>query len=135
MVGYRGTPMRDLGGVLPDGLLRARKTRRSLGCQHGGCISIAETPAIAATFIEWCGRVLVVDLEGLPGLGAFWGGETRVHGNIPPDRISLYEGPPVVPSLAGHVDPGKTPLGNHPACVHPPKLDGFDFATYREQES
>jgi hypothetical protein len=77
----------------------------------------------------------VIDLDGLSGLSDFLGGEARVHGDIPPERISLYDGPPVVASLDGHIDPGKTPLAQHPACVHPSRLKGFDFSTYREQES
>jgi hypothetical protein len=112
--------------VRKEGLLRSRTI--SYGCQQGGHVAIAETPEIAATFGN---VILVLDLDGLPGVSDFYGGEARVHGDIPPERISLYDGPPVVGSRDGHIDPGKTPRMQHPACVD----DEFDLSTYREEST
>ena len=111
-----------------EGLLRSRTI--SYGCQQGGHVAIAETPEIAACFGN---VILVVNLDGLEGLSEFHGGEARVHGDIAAERLSrfLYS-EQVVPSLDRHVDPAKTPLGNHPACCFAWRLDGFDMADYRE---
>jgi hypothetical protein len=126
-VGYHGTPRAALDSVLRGGLLRDRT--ESYGCQNGGHVAIAETPEIAFAFGD---MILVVDLDSLEALSEFYGGEARVHGDIAPERLSVYDGPEVVASLAGHIDPGWTPLGQHPACVEPARLVGFDFETYRE---
>ena len=127
MIGYHGTPREALDSILAEGLLRDRT--ESHGCQQGGHVAIAETPEIAANFGD---MILAVELEGLDGLSEFHGCEARVHGDIPPERVRLYDGPTPIPSLAGHVDPALTPLGNHPACCFPWRLEGFDFANYRE---
>lgn len=109
IAGYHGT--NDVEEVLTDGLLV--KQASSLGCPIGH-LCIAETPEIAAMFGS---HVLVVDLDGfeLPVEG-FWGGEMRIHHDIPPERLSKYRHR-VEPSLAGHVDPGHSPEGQHPTCI------------------
>jgi len=108
MVGYHGTD--DADAVLRDGLLRAKSA--SFGCPVGH-ICVAETPELAATFGRY---VIEIDLDGLEGLSAFVGLEARVHGNIPAQRLRLYERD-VEPSREGHVDPAGTPDGQHPSCI------------------
>jgi len=108
VVGYHGTD--DAESVLREGLLRARAV--SLGCPVGH-ICVAETPELAAMFGRY---VIEIDLDGLEGLSPFVGLEARVHGNIPRERLQLYERD-VIPSLDGHIDPGNTPSGQHPACL------------------
>ena len=100
MVGYHGTD--EAEAVLRDGLLKAKAV--SLGCPLSH-ICIAETPELAAAFGRF---VLEVDLDGLKGLSAFAGGEARVHGDIRPERLRLYEGD-VAPA-------GQTPEAQHPSC-------------------
>ena len=125
MTGYHGAPPEHLDSILTEGLLRARA--ESHGCQQGGHVAIAETPEIAANFGD---VLLAVELDGLEGLSNFYGGEARVHGDISPERLSVLD-QQVTPSLDGHIDPATTPLGNHPACCFPWRLEGFDFDTYR----
>ena len=127
-IGYHGVPRADIDSVLREGLLSDRTV--SNGCQQGGHVAIAETPEIAACFSPER-IVLVVDLDGLEGLSEFHGGEARVHGDIPRERLSIYQGE-VIPSLEGHIDPARTPLGNHPACCFVWRLEGFDLADYKE---
>jgi hypothetical protein len=118
------------GDVLAEGLRRDGTTSR--GCQHGGHVSIAATPEMAAWFVEGCGRVLVVDLDGLPGVGDFYEARRGCTATFRPTGSACMPDPCSC-SLAGHVDPGKTWLANHPACVDPSRLDGFDLSTYREE--
>lgn len=125
-VGYHGVPRKDLDSVLSEGLLRDRT--ESYGCQQGGHIAIAGTPEIAANFGE---VILAVILDDLEGMSLWYGGEARVHGDIPPSRLSVYQHD-VSPGWKGYIDPAKTPLGNHPACCYPWRLEGFDFDDYRE---
>jgi hypothetical protein len=107
-IGYHGTD--DLEEVLAAGLLREKAI--SLGCPLGH-ISIAQTPELAACFGTY---VLEVDLAELDGVSQFVGLEARVHNDIPAERIKLY--PKAVKcSMAGHIDPGRTPEGQHPACI------------------
>jgi hypothetical protein len=100
MVGYHGTD--DAEAVLRDGLLKARAVSAGCPLSH---ICIAETPELAAAFGRF---VLEVDLDGLKGLSAFADGEARVHGDIPPDRLRLYEG-----DVAASA---QVPEGQHPSC-------------------
>jgi hypothetical protein len=106
--GYHGT--HETEQVLREGLLRRHAV--SLGCPFGH-ICISETPEFAACF---GGYVLEIDLAGLEGVSEFVGLEARVHNDIPPERIRLYE-LPVVPNDLGHIDPGLTSAGQHPACI------------------
>lgn len=129
MVGYHGLPRWDLDSVMAEGLRRDRTESR--GCQAGGHVCITETPEIAANFGD---LVLAVELDGLEGLSQFHGREARVHGDIPPSRLSVYE-EEVIPNWDGYIDPAKTKLLNHPDCCFPWRLDGFDFADYREIET
>ena len=72
----------------------------------------------------------MVDLDCLSGLSEFYGGEARVNGDIAPERLSVYKGE-VTPSLSGHIDPMKTPLHQHPACVTPRSWSSSTLGTTR----
>jgi len=61
----------------------------------------------------------------------WYGGENRVHGDIAPSRLRIHKGE-VTPNWNGYIDPAKTLLGNHPACVDPSRLDGFVPEDYWE---
>jgi hypothetical protein len=120
-VGYHGLPRADLDSVMSEGLLRAKSARLGQNCQSGGCLSLAETPEVAATFGD---VILEVQLDGLEGVSEFHGLEARVHADIPPGKLSVHEDE-VIPSREGFIDPAKTPLGNHPACCFSWRLEGF----------
>jgi len=108
VIGYHGTD--DVGPVLREGLLRVKAT--SLGCPHGH-ICIAKTPELAACYGD---HVIEIELTDLNGVSEFVGLEGRVHNDIPPERLKLYDRP-VQPSDVGHIDPGLTPEQQHPACI------------------
>jgi hypothetical protein len=100
MVGYHGTDEAET--ALRDGLRKARTVSAGCPLSH---ICIVDSPELAAAF----GRVVLeVELDGLKGLSAFAGGEARVHGDIGPERLRLYEGD-VAPA-------GRTAELQHPSC-------------------
>jgi hypothetical protein len=114
-VGYHGVPGPDVTGVERDGLLIDRTSGAREGCFWH--LSIAETPEIAAAFAHTDGVVFRVDLEGLdlPEEG-FFGGEMRLHQDIPSHRLSRVR-PTPTPDRNGHLDPAYLPGGNHPTCL------------------
>jgi hypothetical protein len=118
VIGYHLVSERDLQSVLERGLLRGGTP--SLGCPEKH-ICIAETPELAATMCprgelgQYC--VLLVNLDGLEGVSEYVGLEARVHNDIPPDRITIYDGPMGRPTEAGWIDPGATREGLHPSCI------------------
>ena len=104
MIGYKGV-QDNLKIILRDGLEPCHR--------HGVCahVCLSDKPEIAANF----GVVLEVDLTGIQTDG-FSGGETRVHGVIPPEKIKVFKGE-VKKSWDGFLDPASFKFGNRLSCL------------------
>jgi hypothetical protein len=114
VIGYHGT--KQLSSVLREGL--RVPAYEGWGCRIGH-VCFSSTPEIAAAFaLGTDAGIVTVRLDGLdlPEEG-FHGGEMRLHQDVPRERLELFT-EPVIPSLAGHLDPAtSTPEGQHPTCI------------------